>query len=90
MPRHSTLTAEHSVSQMKHALLLLGCPSISVVAKLANGGMHMVIETSHPKLGPISVERTFTFAEYLGGPMQPVYFEIYQRVWNAARGNGST
>ena len=89
MARRSTLTEQHTVSQMKHALLLLGCPSISVTAKLANGDMHIVIETSHPKIGPISVERTFKIVEYLNAPMQPVYFEIYQRVWNAARGGAS-
>lgn len=79
------ITERSSVSEMKYALLKLGCPNICVTARLAGNGVQMIIETSHPKITePIFVERAFTLAEYLGGPMQPIYFEIHQRVLRAA------
>lgn len=82
------LAPDATVSKMKHALLLLGCPSIRVTAKLESRGVHMTIETFHSTTGAIRVERTFTLSEYLNGPMQPLYFEIYQRVLSAEEALG--
>jgi hypothetical protein len=75
------ITAQSTVSEMKLALLKLGCPNIRVVVRLVKESIVFVtVETSHPKIGDVSVERDFTAARYLNGPMQPVYWEIYQRV----------
>jgi hypothetical protein len=78
------ITNQSTVSEMKHALLKLGCPNIRVIVRLVKGSIVFVtVETSHPKIGDVAVERDFTAAQYLNGPMQPVYWEIYQRVSDA-------
>jgi hypothetical protein len=77
------ITPFSAVSSMKHALLELGCPSIHVTAQLAGTGIRITVETSHPKTGAITVTNDFTLAEYLKGPMQPIYFDLHRRVSEA-------
>lgn len=79
------INEKSTVSEMKYALLKLGCTGILVAAKLEGSGVCMTVETHHMKIGPITVERVFSLAEYLGGPMQPIYFEIYRRVLAATQ-----
>lgn len=68
---------------MKLALLRLGCANLRVIVTLVKNRVFVVVGTSHLKIGDITVNRDFTPAQYLLGPMQPVYWEIYQRVLDA-------
>jgi hypothetical protein len=65
---------------MKLALLKLGCAYLSVAVSLVKNRIFVTVRTSHTKIGDITVDRDFTPAQYLLGPMQPVYWEIYRRV----------
>lgn len=80
------ITPRSTVSQMKLALLDLGCGPVRVTVWRADSAVRVKVETSHPKVSvPIVVEKAFTPVEYLGGPMQPIYWEIYQRVLDARK-----